>query len=271
MMLVREQDALFLSIPAVETALWLVGVRGQESRIRDQASENASPNTQCAIRNTQPPRLAALPRVIGGWALLAGAAAVVFIPQLLSYHAINGGWGPSRTVASKLTWWSPHFFEVLLSPQYGLLAWTPVVALALLGLIVLARRDPVLAAAFGVAFLAQVFVAGTFLTWMGASSFGQRRFINATVIVAFGLAALAATVAQRGVPRPALAATAALFIAWNGGLEIQYATQWNSAQREQGLPPDVIARQLALPARLPGTLWGLLTNPGQYQNPEGRP
>jgi hypothetical protein len=216
-------------------------------------------------------RLAGLPRVGRGWALLLGAAVLVFIPQLLAYHAINGGWGPSKTVAQKLTWWSPHFFEVLLSPQYGLLMWTPVVALGLVGLIVLAGRDRTAALAFGMAFLAQVFIAGAFLTWMGASSFGQRRFINATVIVAFGLAALVAALVGRGLPRWSLAVAAALAIAWNMGLEVQYATEWTSRQREAGLPPDIITRQLGLITRLPERIWQILTNPGKFQNPEGRP
>jgi 4-hydroxybenzoate polyprenyltransferase len=211
--------------------------------------------------------------VVLGWGLLVGAAAVVFVPQLLAYHAINGTWGPSKTVASKLTWWSPHFFEVLFSPQYGLLMWAPVIALAGVGLGLLGRRDPTLALAFGVALLAQVFIAGAFLTWKGASSFGQRRFINATVIIAFGLAALAEAFRTRGVPRPALAGVAALFIAWNLGLELQYATVWTSAQREAGLPPlpTLIGQQAALIGRLPTTLVKILTNPGAFQNPEGRP
>jgi hypothetical protein len=151
--------------------------------------------------------------------------------------------------------------------------WAPVIALAIVGLVVLGRRDPALALAFGVALLAQVFIAGAFLTWKGASSFGQRRFINATVIVAFGLAALAEAFRRQGVPRPALAGVAALFIAWNLGLELQYATVWTSQQREAGLPPlpDLLGQQMGLIGRLPSTILKILTNPGSFQNPEGRP
>ncbi len=274
MMLVREQDALFLVIPAVETGLWGLRVggwglvtRGRGSGVRDQGSAGGGEAT------TLPERVGQVPRIALGWGLMLGAAVVVFVPQLIAYHAINGTWGPSKTVASKLTWWSPHFFEVLFSPQYGLVMWAPVIALALIGLVVLGRRDPTLAVAFGVAVLAQVFVAGAFLTWKGASSFGQRRFINATVIIAFGLAAGAEALRTRGVPRWSLAGVAALFIAWNLGLELQYATVWTSAQREAGLPAllDLLGQQVGLIGRLPGTLAKILTNPGTFQNPEGRP
>jgi hypothetical protein len=242
MMLIREQDALFLSIPAVETALWGLGGGGWGLETWDQgsgssggvSSDSLSRRKRVGVRAdlggptagtgagpmTRRERVAVLPRLALGWGLMLGAAGMVFGLQLLAYHAINGTWGPSKTVASKLTWWSPHFFEVLLSPQYGLLTWAPVIALALIGLVLLGRRDRTLALAFGVAVLAQVFIAGAFLTWKGASSFGQRRFINATVIIAFGLAALAEALRTRGVPRWSLAGVAVLFIAWKLGLVV---------------------------------------------------
>ncbi|MFL5733630.1 MAG: hypothetical protein ACJ78Q_10555, partial [Chloroflexia bacterium] len=130
----------------------------------------------------------------------------------------------------------------------GLLPWTPVVSLGLLGLAILWRRDRLLASALGVAFLLQVYIAGSFLTWQSASSFGQRRFINSTAIVALGLAALFAWMLARGAPRWLVALLPALFVAWNAGLLMQYAL-WCSQQR-QALDWAVVVRgQIELPSR----------------------
>ena len=118
-------------------------------------------------------------------------AAITFVPQLVAYKVITGHFGPSKVVSSKLTWTSPNFLNVLFSPEHGLLSWTPVLALAIVGLGLLWRKERVLAVALGVAFLLQLYVAGSFLTWQSASSFGQRRFINCTLIFVLGFAALA--------------------------------------------------------------------------------
>ena len=57
---------------------------------------------------------------------LAAGAALVFLPQLLAYRALNGGFGPSRMVARKMSWSSPHFLEVLFDPGHGLFPWSPL-------------------------------------------------------------------------------------------------------------------------------------------------
>src|SRR5262249_2007812 len=67
-------------------------------------------------------------------ALGAVAFGVAYLPQLASYEALNGYPGPSRLVARKLTWTAPHAFGVLASPEHGLLFWTPLTALSLIGL-----------------------------------------------------------------------------------------------------------------------------------------
>jgi hypothetical protein len=227
MMLVREQDALFLTLPAVEALFRLGRARGAGLA-------------------------AALRGLAAGWALLLAVAFLTFIPQLITYRVTNGHFAPSSTVGEKLTWTSPHALDVLLSPAYGLLPWAPVALPALVGLALLARRDPELAVALLVAVAAQVFVAGAYSTWQGKSSFGQRRFINLTVILIVGLGVLLEWARGRGAPRVLLAACAALFVAWEGGLIIQYAALWGSAERQAGLQwPGVVADQLSLPGRLP--------------------
>lgn len=199
MVLVREQDGLFAIVPALE---WAAGF-GRSLRGRDWSR---------------------LRRMVAGGMAFAGALVVLFVPQLLTYQVLTGTFGPSKHVAQKLIWHSPYSLPVLFSPEHGLFAWTPVLLLAVLGLALLFRRDPELAALLFVAFLAQVYIAGAFQTWSMAGAFGARRFVNCTLIFALGLAALVES-ADRRLPRWSLGAIGALFVFWNFGLVMQFATE----------------------------------------------
>ncbi|HEX8221193.1 MAG TPA: glycosyltransferase family 39 protein [Chloroflexia bacterium] len=246
MMLVREQDALFLIVPGLEVAVRVVS-QWRKSRLADRD---------------------ALLRPVAGLILMGVTASIVFIPQLVAYRAITGRFGPSRVVAGKFTWTSPNALNVLFSPEHGLVPWTPVVVVALLGLALLWRRDRLLAGALAVAFFVQVYIAGSFLTWQSAGSFGQRRFINSTAILVLGLVAVLSWVLARGVPRWAVGALALLFVGWNGGLLIQYAL-WTSEQR-QGLEwATVLQGQLEMPTRAARLLWTYITDRKQFYSETG--
>jgi hypothetical protein len=240
MMLVREQDALFMIVPALEAAVIVVAMLRQRS---EGSFFGLSP----------------LPRLVGGLAIMGLVAAVVFIPQLIAYRVITGHFSPSKVVSSKFTWTSPNFLNVLFSPEHGLVPWTPVIALGLLGLALLWRRDRVLASALVLAFVLQVYIAGSFLTWQSASSFGQRRFINSTAIFALGLAALLSWLLANGMPRWLIALVPALFIAWNAGLLMQYAL-WCSQQRQALDWALVLRGQVEMPTRAAGLLWDFVFN-----------
>src|SRR5690242_16326150 len=156
MMLVRKQDVLFLAIPFVEAVM----------------------TSWAALQARVAVIVPILRRWVPGMGMMGLAAVVLFIPQLIAYKVITGRFEPSRVVSGKFTWTSPNFLNVLFSPEHGLVPWTPVLGVALVGLVLLWRKDWMLTLALGVAFLLQVYVAGSFLTWQSASSFGQRRFIN---------------------------------------------------------------------------------------------
>src|SRR5207247_2503754 len=84
---------------------WLFGI-GQDKEERDKKNKKIFHIFLFFL--SLPKRFVALPRIMAGWAIMLGIAFIVFIPQLLAYHAINGGWGPSRTVAPKFRWWPPR-------------------------------------------------------------------------------------------------------------------------------------------------------------------
>ncbi len=157
--LVREQDALFLLVPAADLAVRSLARRG-------------------LLR--------------GGLRLgvMAGASALVFLPQLFVYKIINGGFGPATTVQRKMNRFaSPHFWEVLFNPGHGLFAWSPIVLVAIVGLMyVMARRRQLVPVLLLGGFLAQVWVNGAIESWHMAGAFGARRFVSSTFVFAWGLA-----------------------------------------------------------------------------------
>ena len=115
--MVREQDVFVAIGPAID---WLV------TFVRARARGDA----RCDARSGNWMRL-----VVNAAAGVA-AFAIAYAPQLMAYMAINGYPGPSRLVARKMSWMSPHGLQVLGSPRHGLFFWTPLVLLSLAGLAV---------------------------------------------------------------------------------------------------------------------------------------
>lgn len=222
MAMVREQDILYALGPAVDYAL--------------------------RLKAREPAALAGP---------LAGAAAflVVYLPQLFAYWSLNGRLGPSTLVTRKMTWTSPHAAGVLASPEHGFLAWTPLAALAVAGLVAwwigsgrawrgaarqalqsprTGHRSPLvdsrLAGCLLLVLALQVYVSGSVESWTVAGAFGQRRFVGATIVLVIGLAALWQAL-PRGLPRAALSTAAVLAIWWNLGLVALFGAGMMDRQR----------------------------------------
>jgi hypothetical protein len=215
---VREQDALYLAIP-----LGFLAWRGFRER------EWAASATRMA-------------------AVLA-AAFLVFLPQRFVYHSLNGTFSPSPLVRRKLSLMSPHFLDVLVNPAHGLFPWCPLLVLAVAGLVLLAaRRRDELGLLFLGAFLLQAWINGCLESWTQAGAFGSRRFLSATPLFAFGLAALLEVLLPR-LGSAALGAALALFVWWNVSLMVQFGLK---LMDRQGLEwPKVATNQVfEVPPRL---------------------
>src|SRR5262249_62157267 len=101
---------------------------------------------------------------------------------------------------------SPAFLRVLFSSNHGLLSWTPIVAFALVGLLLLSIRLPRVGVPFLAAVLAFYLFISVFPNWAGISSYGNRFFISVTPLFILGLAYLLERLATRFErPRAALA------------------------------------------------------------------
>lgn len=224
--LVREQDMFFLAVPAADLA-W-GALRGRD-------------------RGTVALRLA----------LVGAAAAAAFAPQLLAYHAINGGWGPSKLVARKMSWSSPHGLEVLFDPAHGLFLWTPLLLLATAGLVLaLSRRGEAGPLALGL--LVQVWINGSVESWTQAGAFGSRRFVSATPLFAWGLAALLVPALSR-LGRTVSALLLSLFVWWNVSLMVQFGLKLMDRQRLEW--PRVAVNQVReVPRHIGRAAWLYLTD-----------
>jgi hypothetical protein len=190
---------------------------------------------------------------------LGGAAFACFVPQLLAYRVLNGHYGPSHLVARKMTWTSPHFLAVLFDPGHGLFLWSPLLLVATLGLLLpFDRGRGPTRAVLALAFLVQVWINGAVESWSQAGAFGSRRFVSATPVLAFGLAAALAWLRPRLGGR-ALAAALAVCVWWNASLMVQFGLKLMDRQRLEW--PRVAVNQLSeVPPRLGHSLWLFFTD-----------
>lgn len=215
--LVREQDALFLVVPAAGLA-WDALRRG------------------------------AVKAMVVRAAVMAALAAAVFVPQLFAYRAINGRLGPSRLVTRKMDYLSPHALSVLFDPGHGLFVWAPLLLVAAVGLAVLVARRHVVAACLTAGLLLQFWINGAVESWSQAGAFGSRRFVAATPIFAWGLAAVVSAALPR-LRTGGVAALLALFVWWNVSLMIQFGLKLMDRQRLEW--PRVAVNQFTeVPPRL---------------------
>lgn len=226
--LVREQDALVLMVPLGWLAIGAARTgRGAAAVLR--------------------------------MAVVVLAAMVTFVPQLVAYKAINGAYGPSRLVTRKMEWTSPHFLEVLFAPAHGLFAWSPVLLVAAIGLVVaVARRKDAVSALLLVTFLLQVWINGAVESWTQAGAFGSRRFVGLTVVFAWGLGAVFQGAWPRLGTRGTLVAVA-LAVWWNVSLMAQFGLRLMDRQRLEW--PRVAVNQVTeVPRRIGRAAWLFFTD-----------
>ena len=164
----------------------------------------------------------------------------------------------------KMTWTAPHAAEVLFSPQHGFFFWTPLALLGIAGLVVLAAGPRVEARRVGAIALLmvalQVYVGGSVESWNVAGAFGQRRFVALTVLLAIGVAALAARMRSRGARTLLVAATIAC-IWWNVSLIALFGTGLMD-RKQLDLGRNAYDAFVTLPRLAPDLAWRYVFDTG---------
>jgi hypothetical protein len=184
---------------------------------------------------------------------------VAMIPTFVTRKIIFGGFLRLGSY-SDLPWdWSAPFWRsVLFSADHGLLSWTPLLGVALLGLLLAPPRSRAIVLYLIIAAGAFYYVIASYPFWDGLASFGNRFFISLTPIFVFGLALFLESAAQRfHSPRGSFVLLSCLlgcFVAWNLGFIFQWGTHlipvrgpisWNEMIRNQFLVvPQEVSLQL---------------------------
>ncbi|HXM95664.1 MAG TPA: glycosyltransferase family 39 protein [Candidatus Dormibacteraeota bacterium] len=181
-----------------------------------------------STRSDAPDRLP-LPDVLGRHLLLAIVLVVCLLPTFITRHIIYGSGLESGYIPLKnWLWRSPVFLAVLFSSNHGLLFWTPILLLAIVGLCIFWRRTPRVGGPFLAAFLAFYVFIACYPDWAGISSYGNRFFVSLTPLFIVGLSVFLDWLEQFFHSRRAALATAcaviAGFILWNAGLIFQWGT-----------------------------------------------
>lgn len=142
------------------------------------------------------------------FALHVGGGILGAAPQLLAWQALYGS-PLALPKVEEMHWLSPAIGNVLFSDFHGIMPWTPVHALALVGLAVLARRDVRLALALILVFASQLYLNAANFVWWSGGSFGNRRMLDGAIVVAWGVGAFASARSGRAWRAATIACVAA--------------------------------------------------------------
>jgi hypothetical protein len=220
--LVRWQDIVILGLPELELVAALVMRRRS---------------------------LGAVARAI---AIMAAAALVMLLPQMLAWNAIYGSYLVVPQGSGFMRWTSPALLSVLFSLRHGLFSWTPALLLAVAGWWALIRRDPLVGWPIVIVFLVTVYVNASVSDWWAGEAFGARRFAGNTVFLALGFAALFAGEFWR-TRAVALRWTATLLVVYNLLFLFQYQLFMHGATALAPYPTtlqQVLFDRLTLPWRV---------------------
>jgi hypothetical protein len=151
---------------------------------------------------------------------------VTFLPTLITKKIIYGDY---LNFGYQVHWFltSPAVLKVAFSSEHGLFSWTPILLLAVIGLVLFQKRDQMLSLCCLAAFAIYLYAIGCYEDWAGISSFGNRFFVSLTPVFVLGLAGFLDFVAEEIDDRRAniLAMCAvSLLILWNVGLIFQWGT-----------------------------------------------
>jgi hypothetical protein len=169
----------------------------------------------------------ALIQLFGQHVVYLSVFAIALLPTLISRAVIFGSPFRSGYQVEQFAWKSPALWNVLFSWDHGMLSWTPILVLALIGLGIFCWKNRSTGLYLSMAFLAFYYVISIQPTWDGMSSFGSRYFVSLTPLFILGLASLFDCLDRswREFPIRVVATCATLlFIVWNLGLIFQWGT-----------------------------------------------
>lgn len=191
--------------------------------------------------------------------LFGAVVLICLLPTFITRYLIYGSAFESGYVHLRdWLWFSPAFLDVLFASNHGLLAWTPILLLAIVGLFLFWRREPLVGAPLLAAFLAFYVFISYYPNWDGISSYGNRFFVSLTPLFILGLAVFFDRAAQLFPSRRAAFAAAcallAVFTLWNAGLIFQWGSHLIPARGPVSFSEIAHNQFFAVPRQLPADL-----------------
>jgi len=186
---------------------------------------------------------------------------LVFVPTLITKKILYGsyvdfGYGPLWTFTS------PNLLKVCFASEHGLFSWTPIILLAVIGLVLFQKHDRALSLYSALAFVTYVYTIGCYQDWAGISSFGNRFFVSLTPLFVLGLASMFDWFAAIFHGRRAeilAASTTAFLIMWNMGLIFQWGTHLIPARGPISWREVSYNQFVVVPVQVAGTLKNYMT------------
>ena len=167
--------------------------------------------------------------LLAGHILFAMVVFVCLLPTFVTRYIIYGkplesGYIPLREWA----WTSPNFLQVLFSADHGLLVWTPLLLVSIVGVLIFWHRNPQVGSAFLAAMLAFYVLIACYPDWDGISSYGNRFFVSLTPVFIVGLAVFLDRIARFfhsvRTSTAIISGVLACFVLWNLAFMFQWGT-----------------------------------------------
>ncbi|MEZ5318023.1 MAG: hypothetical protein R2752_11535 [Vicinamibacterales bacterium] len=219
--LMRWQDAVWIVVPAIECLRWRAPARD---------------------------RLVAL-------VACGAAAAAAFTPQMVVWQALYGQPLAIPQGAGFIEWTRPNLVAVLFSDKHGLFSWSPILVLAVVGFVGVARRERWMVLPVVAVVALSWYVNAAVSDWWAGEAFGARRFLSFFPLFVVGLSGWLHAGRPGQVRRAAV--VAALVVA-NGLLLVQYQTFMKGLRDVAPYPEGGFGLWVArfvVPARLIARWW----------------
>jgi Dolichyl-phosphate-mannose-protein mannosyltransferase len=161
------------------------------------------------------------PHLIPKYAALLVGALLAIVPQLAIDRLLFERWLPPTAPNISFDFAHPHLLDLLVSTRHGWLAWSPLVAVAFLGLPSVIRRFEWFGVGLVAAGVLEFVVNAALSDWWGGASFGSRRLTDQSLLLGLGLAATCAWLLRHRLALVAVGVVAA-GIGWSGLLLAQF-------------------------------------------------
>ena len=160
-------------------------------------------------------------RLLSGYAALGAGVALPIVPQLIVDQVLFQKWLPQPAPNISFDLAQPHIVELLFSTHHGWLSWSPLVAVAFVGIPAVVRRFQWFGAGLLAIGLGEFLINASLSDWWGGNGFGARRMTDQTLLIALGFAAVWAWCLERRLVRLTQTAVGA-GILWTVLLLAQY-------------------------------------------------